>query len=461
MRKRKSTVTRISAIIAVAGVLSFTLTGAIRATADRLPCVMDNAGGCIKKVGELGTILTIPVFGGDFIGWDKQDNDKSDANGENMNSSTPQDGNNQGGDSNSGNTYAGKDENITSKPGDNHSNNNSNVNTESDSTGTSQGGTVFDTSNDSSQHDVDMNNSQEASKEDFTDVNLFVPPLSNLISMSIGTARDDLKEFCDPDGPIEKQFFAPQTGPSIINLSYGQINNCTVLDNETVKEISCTLPEMDITLNSMPQVLIMHTHTTESYATGDGTTYDKDYNGRSLCPANSVVGIGAILAQKLAEKGICVIHDGTVHDDPVYSNSYSRSNERVNELLKLYPSIKIVLDIHRDGIAYDGVQIAPVTEINGKEAAQVMIICGADDGSGILPDFEENLKFAGLLQSKIEKDSKGITRPMLFDYRYYNQDLTTGSLLIEFGTVANTPAQARYSAELVGESIAQAIIGLT
>lgn len=201
-------------------------------------------------------------------------------------------------------------------------------------------------------------------------------------------------------------------------------------------------------------MLIIHTHTTESYERDSDGYYDTDYDGRSLCPANSVVGVGAVLAQTLADNGISTLHDGTVFDDPVYNYSYSRSRERTEELLKEYPSIKIVLDIHRDGIADGDVRIAPVAEINGRKAAQIMIICGCDDGTDILPDYMDNLRFASYLQNAIEKDNKGITRPMLFDYRFYNQDLAEASLVIEFGALANDIEQVRYSAELAGRSIA-------
>ena len=201
-------------------------------------------------------------------------------------------------------------------------------------------------------------------------------------------------------------------------------------------------------------MLIIHTHTTESYERDSDGYYDTDYDGRSLCPANSVVGVGAVLAQTLADNGISTLHDGTVFDDPVNNYTNSRSRERTEELLKEYPSIKIVLDIHRDGIADGDVRIAPVAEINGRKAAQIMIICGCDDGTDILPDYMDNLRFASYLQNAIEKDNKGITRPMLFDYRFYNQDLAEASLVIEFGALANDIEQVRYSAELAGRSIA-------
>ncbi len=106
-------------------------------------------------------------------------------------------------------------------------------------------------------------------------------------------------------------------------------------------------------------MLIIHTHTTESYERDSDGYYDTDYDGRSLCPANSVVGVGAVLAQTLADNGISTLHDGTVFDDPFTTTLIQEAGERTEELLKEYPSIKIVLDIHRDVIADGDVRIAP------------------------------------------------------------------------------------------------------
>ena len=128
----------------------------------------------------------------------------------------------------------------------------------------------------------------------------------------------------------------------------------------------------------------------------------------------------------------------------------------MQEILKQYPSIKICLDIHRDGIQRaDGTRIAPVTDIGGKQAAQIMIISGCDDGTMGMPNYLLNFRLASKLQSQIESDWKGLTRPVLFDYRHYNQDLTTGLLLIEVGSHGNSIEQAQYSGELIGQSIAK------
>ncbi len=124
--------------------------------------------------------------------------------------------------------------------------------------------------------------------------------------------------------------------------------------------------------------------------------------------------------------GIGVLHDITQHDYPSYNGSYDRSRATVQQYLKKYPSIRVVLDIHRDAIASGDTVTAPVAEINGKTAAQIMIISGCDSGKGNYPEFRKNLRFASALQNRLESDHPGLTRPVLFDYRFYNQDLTTG-----------------------------------
>lgn len=284
---------------------------------------------------------------------------------------------------------------------------------------------------------------------------------TGLISLNIRKDKDDLASYTAKDGLTEEKHYGKITGDNVVELEHGQVRNCTEMPSNVLLTEGTRKPGIKIESSGEPQVLIIHTHTTESYERDSDGYYDTSYSGRSLCPANSVVGVGAVLAQTLADNGISTIHDGTVFDDPVYNYSYSRSRERIEEILKEYPSIKVVLDIHRDGIADGDVRVAPVAEINGKKAAQLMIICGCDDGTGILPDYIYNLRFATYLQNGIEADNEGLTRPMLFDYRFYNQDLTRGSLVIEFGALANDISQVRYTAELAGKSIARLLKELT
>lgn len=90
-----------------------------------------------------------------------------------------------------------------------------------------------------------------------------------------------------------------------------------------------------------------------------------------------------------------------------------------------------------------------------------MIISAASDGYYYVPNYLENFHFACLLQQYMEKENNGITRPILFEYCQYNQHLTTGSLLIEVGSQGNTLEQALYSGELIGGSIARALLSLS
>ena len=284
---------------------------------------------------------------------------------------------------------------------------------------------------------------------------------TRLISLNIRKDKNDLYAYTEKDGEIINKHYGKITGTGAIDLEYGQLRNCTALSESLILTEGMKKPELSIDFGSEPQVLIIHTHTTESYEQDNDGYYDTRFDGRSLCPANSVVGVGAALAQTLADNGICVIHDGTVFDDPLYENSYSRSRERIEQILSEYPSIKIVLDIHRDGISDGDARIAPVAETDSGTAAQIMIICGCDDGSGILPDYMKNLRFAIYLQQGIERDTPGLTRPLLFDYRFYNQDLTAGSLVIEIGALGNSREQAVLSARLAGESVASMLKKLT
>lgn len=170
--------------------------------------------------------------------------------------------------------------------------------------------------------------------------------------------------------------------------------------------------------------------------------------------------VGDHIAAQLEASGIGVVHSDAVHDYPSYTGSYARSAETVKGILARYPSIKVVLDIHRDAIGSGGIIKQPVAEINGRKASQVMIISGCDDGTMGMPNYMQNFRFASLLQQQMETDYPGLTRPILFDYRKYNQDLTTGSLLIEVGSHGNTLEQSAYAGDLIGSSLARALLQL-
>ena len=264
-------------------------------------------------------------------------------------------------------------------------------------------------------------------------------------------------------GSVIQTYYGTYSGTNFFNLdNAGQVNNKTSVANQSLLKESRILPEFTIDVNSgEPQVLIMHTHTTESFEPYERDFYDSSFSYRTTDNSKNVTAIGDEIAKQLEIAGISAIHDVTVHDYPSYNGSYDRSAETVKGILAEYPSIKVVLDIHRDAISQNGSLLQPIVSINGRNAAQIMIISGCDDGTMNMPDYMKNFRLASLFQQQIESDYKGLTRPILFDYRHYNQDLTTGSLLIEVGSHGNTIEQVKYSGELIGKSIARALLSIS
>ncbi|WP_295070249.1 stage II sporulation protein P [Ruminococcus sp.] len=258
------------------------------------------------------------------------------------------------------------------------------------------------------------------------------------------------------DGDIVRLTYDRYSGNAFFDLEKGgQVNNKTDIPNETLMRESSYLPNFTVSDTDEPIVLIYHTHTTESFEPYVREHYDSSFNYRTTDNTKNVVMVGDAIQAELEAQGIGVIHAKNVHDYPSYNGSYGRSRETIMPILEKYPSIKVVLDIHRDAISAEGVAYQPFVEIEGKEASQIMIISGCDDGTLGMPNYMENFHFACTLQQKLESDYAGLTRPILFDYRHYNQDLTNGSLLIEVGSHGNTLQQSQYAGQLFGHSLGQ------
>lgn len=284
-----------------------------------------------------------------------------------------------------------------------------------------------------------------------------IPPTS-------GITQEEIDQYPNNDGAVVRKTYTAGSTDDYINISgNAYVRNMTNLPNQTVIDAVHSPPAFTITPGtSEPQVLIMHTHTTESYALSDNDYYDINYPSRNLDATRNVVRVGDEITKQLEAAGIGVIHDTTVHDYPSYNGSYDRSKQTVETILAQYPSIKVVLDIHRDAIeTNDGTRYAPVANIDGRNAAQIMIISGCDDGTMDYPNYLQNLAFASVLEQQIESDYPGLTRPISFKYKYYNQSLTTGSLLIEVGSNSNSLDEAIYSGYLLGKSLAKTLQGLT
>lgn len=259
-------------------------------------------------------------------------------------------------------------------------------------------------------------------------------------------------------GPVTAVHYSGRAGA--VPLAAGSINNRTNHADSVLAGIveQGGLP-FTVELNSdAPQVLILHTHATECYQPWEELLYDPDFAARTTRRDQNMCAVGERMAQVLNAAGVNTLHDTTLHDSPSYTEAYARSAETARRYLEQYPSIKVILDVHRDAIEADGARIKPVWQKNTpaeQSTAQVMIIAGCDNGGSVkLPNWQQNLRFAAAWETQMETLYPGLTRPVLCGYRFYNQDLTTGSLLIEVGGHANTLAEAVRAGELAANALA-------
>ena len=252
-----------------------------------------------------------------------------------------------------------------------------------------------------------------------------------------------------------------EDSPAYVRWDNIWIRNYTKLTAAEVQNVLAT-PNR-VTLNPKekgPQLLLFHTHATESYELYDSPYFDTRNTWRDTDNQNNMVAVGDVLASGLEQAGLAVLHDATQHDNPAYTGAYIRSTETIKSYQKNYPGLRVLLDIHRDAILYSDTSIAKtVAVINGKKAAQLMIIAPYDDGTLDLPSWRENFRFAAALAAAIEEKYPGLCRPIFFCSRSYNYACSDGALLLEFGTNGNTMEEAQYTAELIAPVIAEVISG--
>lgn len=210
-----------------------------------------------------------------------------------------------------------------------------------------------------------------------------------------------------------------------------------------------------------PRILVLHTHATESYTPEPDWEYTSSGNYRTLDENFNMIRVGSLITDILNDSGIPTIHDTTVHDYPSYNSSYSRALETIETYLEQYPSIQMVLDVHRDAIEdSDGNQYATCSEIQGIPSAQVMLVVGTDQGGLYHPNWESNLSWALKIQAQMDRSCPGLARALSFREERFNEHATPGSLLVEVGTAGDTLKNALTAAQSFAESLAQTIIGL-
>ncbi|MBE6947672.1 MAG: hypothetical protein E7454_05425 [Ruminococcaceae bacterium] len=235
------------------------------------------------------------------------------------------------------------------------------------------------------------------------------------------------------------------------DLNVVEVNNLTDYDLQEAALLTAPLA-WNLTEGG-PKVLILHTHTTESYTRQPGEIYEEDSDYRTFNAAYNMISIGKELAQILEQGGISVLHDQTYHDYPSFSGSYADARQTVESYLEAYPSIQVVIDLHRDALDFEkDPQLTTMATVEGQKSAQLMLVAGTDTNASH-PNWKENLAVCMKLTAVLEQMHPGITRPIQLRPQRFNLDLTAGSLLVEVGANGNTHQEALVAVRVLGEAL--------
>lgn len=274
-------------------------------------------------------------------------------------------------------------------------------------------------------------------------------------------ARDE-----QADTPLAESVYIPQAEPNDAPVLSAADKAATItINNETsysVDAAACLADPYPIRAeaNGEPQVLIVHTHGSESYAPDAAFPYTPTEFERTTDIRYNVVRVGDELAGVLEKNGIKTLHCREMFDTPAYSGSYDRALEEINAELEAHPSIKVVIDVHRDSILTDDNRAYKTScTIDGKEMAQLMFVVGTNDGGLTHDNWRDNLRYVSGLQYELNQQHAGLMRPVNLRTQRFNQHARAGSMLLEVGSSGNTLTEALASIRLFGEVLADDLNG--
>ena len=244
----------------------------------------------------------------------------------------------------------------------------------------------------------------------------------------------------------------------------GYIQNLTGLSPDTEALLYAPLTTQPtlrpLASTDEPVVLILHTHGTESYSADGAISYkDGGEELRSENSAENVVAVGKALADALEERGISTLHCTVLHDRVQFKDSYARAEQTIRAYLAEYPSIRLVIDLHRDAIIKStGEMVRPVTlNAEAEATAQVMCVVGSSWNGEENERWEGNLSLALKLRSELNAQTKNLCRPPYLRGATYNQEIAPYSLLLEIGSGGNSLEEAKRAAVLVANALSQLI----
>jgi stage II sporulation protein P len=278
------------------------------------------------------------------------------------------------------------------------------------------------------------------------------------------SASDDGDLYYTDDANAEASAQPTDIPVYVDNSSPSGANGITIKNNtEYTLDVDAMLKEpLNISLSGdSPSVLIIHTHSSESYtAAGDDTHVESDPY-RTQEKRFNVIRVGDELAAEFEKRGISTIHDRGVYDYPSYTHSYNRSFDAIQAYLDEYPSIKIVIDLHRDAIiAEDGTVYKTFSQVGDVACSQVMLVMGSDASGLEHPKWRENFKLALQLQTKMNELYPSLAKPIRLSTLRYNQQATLGSMILEVGSCGNTLDEALAAVRYFADAASQVILDL-
>lgn len=267
------------------------------------------------------------------------------------------------------------------------------------------------------------------------------------------TAAPSVREDEEPTYPTMLYVKPDEPSPLAPSDTAVPVDNRAGVEFDAQALLSQPLP---LAVTDEPLILIVHTHATESY-TGD---YDGAEDYHTADTDHNIVRVGQAIADRLNAAGIVTLHDKTLNDLPGYDSAYERTAQVISRYLEEYPSIRMVIDVHRDAVtATDGTELAMTAELDGEPAAKLLFVMGTDAGGLEHPNWRDNLAFALQMQALCTARAPGLFRELSLRAARYNEHLTPCSVLLEVGSAGNTLDEALRSADFFARQLTELIEG--
>ncbi len=189
-----------------------------------------------------------------------------------------------------------------------------------------------------------------------------------------------------------------------------------------------------------PVVMVIHTHTSEKYLSEDG----KGIGG--------VVAVGDAMVKRLKLLGVSSLHCTVIHDGGG-QNAYMAARETIRTMLKIYPDIKYVIDLHRMSLDAEGKNVKTVSGAHDG-SAQIRLTVSAESGE----HWQESLSLVLALRRSLNSGGERICMPAVVSHSRYNSDLCNYYIMADIGSSGNTAGEALAASKRLAEAVAEVIL---